>query len=99
MCFISNRLLHGVLLSCVLVSAGRAAPRETVNLDGVWNFATDPDNRGESEKWYEPDAKLPTMPLPGYAPEANGKIQVPGIWDNQGYGTETDIVRHNFVGM
>ena len=38
------------------------------------------------------------MPLPGYAPEANGTIRVPGIWDNQGYGTETDKVRHNFVG-
>ena len=29
---------------------------------------------------------------------ANGTIRVPGIWDNQGYGTETDKVRHNFVG-
>jgi hypothetical protein len=38
------------------------------------------------------------MPLPGYAPTANGTTRVPGIWDNQGYGTETDKVRHNFVG-
>ena len=57
-----------------------------------------PTNRGEAEKWYQPGAKLPAMPLPGYAPTANGKIRVPGIWDNQGYGTETDKVRHNFVG-
>ena len=38
------------------------------------------------------------MPLAGYAPEANGKIRVPGIWDNQGYGTETDKLRHSFIG-
>jgi hypothetical protein len=76
----------------------RAQGREAVNLDGTWNFATDPDNRGETEKWFEPNTKLPTMPLPGYAPSANGTIQVPGIWDNQGYGTETPKVRHNFIG-
>ena len=47
---ISNGLLRGVLLSCMLVSTARAASRETVNLDGVWNFATDPENRGETDK-------------------------------------------------
>ena len=98
-----NRLamfvLCGVLLSLtVRTSAVSAEARKTLNLDGVWNFATDPGNRGEAEKWFEPAAKLPTMPLPGYAPTANGTIQVPGIWDNQGYGVETDKVRHNFVG-
>ncbi len=30
--------------------------------------------------------------------EANGTMRVPGVWDNQGYGKETDKVRHNFVG-
>ena len=93
-----NGLLHGVLLSCLLLSTAGAEPRETLNLDGVWSFATDPDNRGETEKWFEPAAKLPAMPLPGYAPEADGTIRVPGIWDNQGYGTETEKTRHNFVG-
>ena len=80
------------------VLAGRAPAREVMSLDGVWNFATDPDSRGETEKWYQPNTKLPPMPLPGYAPGANGTIQVPGIWDNQGYGAETDRVRHNFTG-
>ena len=86
------------VLWAMFASVGNAQPRSVLNLDGVWNFATDPGNRGEAEKWHQPDAKLPAMPLPGYAPTANGKIQVPGIWDNQGYGTETDKVRHNFVG-
>lgn len=72
--------------------------RAVLSLDGTWNFATDPAARGETEKWYLPDTKLPAMPLPGYAPTADGTIRVPGIWDNQGYGTETDKLRHNFVG-
>jgi hypothetical protein len=80
------------------VFAASPAARSVLTLDGVWNFATDPDNRGETEKWFLPETKLPAMPLPGYAPTADGTIRVPGIWDNQGYGTETDKVRHNFVG-
>lgn len=86
-------------LGCVAVGlAETPAARQVLSLDGVWNFATDPDSRGETEKWFLPDTKLPAMPLPGYAPTADGTIRVPGIWDNQGYGTETDKVRHNFVG-
>ena len=81
-----------------LAIADSPAARAVLSLDGVWDFATDPDNRGETEKWFLPGAKLPVMPLPGYAPTADGTIRVPGIWDNQGYGTETDKVRHNFVG-
>lgn len=87
-----------LLLSSFFGSTAYAEVRQVLNLDGVWSFATDPDNRGETDKWYQPDEKLPAMPLPGYAPTANGTIQVPGVWDNQGYGTETDKVRHNFVG-
>ena len=88
----------GLLLSFLFTFVAGAQTRDVMSLDGEWNFATDPDNRGETEKWYQPSVKLPTMPLPGYAPTANGTIRVPGIWDNQGYGTETSKVRHNFVG-
>ncbi|MDO5553755.1 MAG: glycoside hydrolase family 2 TIM barrel-domain containing protein [Planctomycetia bacterium] len=75
-----------------------AAPREALSLDGTWQFATDPENVGDSEKWYEPNHSMLKMPLPGYADTADGTIAVPGIWDNQGYGPETDKVHHNFVG-
>ena len=100
------RVFRFALIICVasIVTASfglnvQAVPsRTTMSLDGDWNFATDPKNVGEAEKWFLPEAKLPAMPLPGYAPEANGKIQVPGIWDNQGYGTETQKTRHNFAG-
>ncbi|MBN2375879.1 MAG: hypothetical protein JXD22_05745 [Sedimentisphaerales bacterium] len=74
------------------------APRETLELDGTWQFATDPEQLGETEQWYLPGAKLPVMPRPGYADHADGDIQVPGCWDNQGYGTATEKLYHNFVG-
>ena len=91
-------LCGALTASALLTSIGRAQPRETLSLDGVWDFATDIDNEGEFQRWFQPGAKLPAMPLPGYAPQANGKIRVPGVWDNQGYGTATDKVHHNFVG-
>ena len=87
-----------VMLLATWCSVGHAEARKTISLDGVWKFATDPDNRGETEKWFSPSAALPEMPLPGYAPTADGTIRVPGIWDNQGYGTETNEVHHNFIG-
>ena len=97
-CRSARVLLGAIVLLGVFVSSSRGEARKTMSLDGVWNFATDPDNRGEAEKWYRPGTKLPAMPLPGYAPTANGTIRVPGIWDNQGYGTETERLRHSFIG-
>lgn len=95
---LSKRILFALFLMGLFAVAGRADSRETLDLDGVWRFATDPGNVGEAERWFEPAVELPAMPLPGYAPEADGTIRVPGIWDNQGYGIETEKVRHNFVG-
>ena len=37
--------------------------------------------------------------LPDGAVGQSGKITVPGIWNNQGYGTENDRVKHDFVGV
>ena len=87
-----------VLTTDVCFAAGPVPPRGVVDLDGEWEFATDPGNAGEREQWFLPGTALPAMPLPGYAPEANGTIQVPGIWDNQGYGTETEVLYHNAPG-
>lgn len=82
-----------------LARGAELGTRPVLSLDGLWNFATDPDRVGEKERWFQPQTNWPAMPRPGYAPEANGAIRVPGIWDNQGYGTETAKVRHNFVGL
>ncbi|MBN2505088.1 MAG: hypothetical protein JXQ71_00180 [Verrucomicrobia bacterium] len=93
--------LSGMLLLGQDAHGAAAVPagsRPTLNLDGVWAFATDPERAGEKEQWFQPGATWPAMPRPGYAPGANGAIRVPGIWDQQGYGVETPKVRHNFVG-
>jgi beta-galactosidase/beta-glucuronidase len=87
-------------LSLFLLTTGFAFPaeRETLSLDGTWHFATDPAGVGEAEQWFAPGKQLPKMPLEGYAKTADGTIRVPGCWDAQGYGTETDKVKHNFIG-
>ena len=54
--------------------------RETVSLDGEWDFATDSYADGS------------------YAAQT-GKIQVPGIWNNQGFGPENEKVRFNYIGV
>jgi hypothetical protein len=94
-----RRTVCGLVLACGLAAAtGAVSARERLDLDGVWSFATDPADQGQTERWFDPASRLPAMPLPGYAASAAGTIRVPGIWDNQGYGTETDKVRHSFVG-
>lgn len=74
-----------LLLTCVCV-AGAEVPRQTLSLDGQWEFQLDPNNRGEAEQWYAGGKKL------------SDKIKVPGAWDAQGFGPETEKMRHNFIG-
>ena len=93
-----HQRLLGVFCFCSLVSVVYAMPRQTISLDGVWRIRYGPRQSRREEKWYEPAAKLPTMPLAGYAPTADGTIRVPGIWDNQGYGRESEKLRHDFAG-
>lgn len=91
--------VRGMVLAWGLAACGSVADaRERLDLDGIWSFATDPANQGQAERWFDPATRLPAMPLPGYAASADGTIRVPGIWDNQGYGTETEKVRHSFIG-
>ena len=85
-------------LSASVFAVEKAPDRGRIDLDGTWNFATDPNDVGESENWFAPDFALPTEQPEGYAPKEPGKIQVPGIWDAQGYGEPNDKVKHNFVG-
>ncbi|MBQ2684378.1 MAG: hypothetical protein IJG02_10970, partial [Thermoguttaceae bacterium] len=90
-------LFLGLCLTPALLAP--AAARETISLDGTWRFATDGDNIGEEQNWFAPGDSLAEMPLPGYAPWADGTIQVPGIWDQQGYGVDTEKIKHHFVGF
>lgn len=61
-----------------------ACPR--ASLDGTWTFRLDPDDVGETAEWFRPDILYTDY------------IQVPGAWDAQGFGPETEKLRHNFIG-
>ncbi|MBQ6108037.1 MAG: hypothetical protein IJK97_07480, partial [Thermoguttaceae bacterium] len=71
--------LPAFFLTLSALSASLCA-RETVSLDGEWEFATD------------------SYPDGSYAAQT-GKIQVPGIWNNQGFGPENEKVRFNYIGV
>lgn len=50
--------------------------RSTIRLRGAWDFAIDPKQLGDQQKWFDP-----AVPLPGKT-----TIQVPGCWEAQGVG-------------
>ena len=60
----------------VINPAIRSPFRETVSLNGTWDFCTDPKLQGESAGWYLPGKVLPSARL----------LQVPGCWEAQGVG-------------
>jgi len=54
----------------------RSDLRTTLDLNGEWEFATDPRLAGESEGWYRQGSSLPSP----------RKMTVPGCWEAQGVG-------------
>ncbi|MDD3587448.1 MAG: hypothetical protein PHQ75_09710, partial [Thermoguttaceae bacterium] len=60
--------------------------RQRIPLDGTWDFSLK-----------EP-APLPAATVNQGHVKTSGTIQVPGIWEVQGYGQPTDKVRHLHVG-
>ncbi|MFA6243515.1 MAG: sugar-binding domain-containing protein, partial [Candidatus Hydrogenedentales bacterium] len=74
------------MIAAIPVAADSVATRSTTSLDGAWSFRLDPDSAGESERWFQPEVTFADT------------IQVPGAWDAQGFGPETDKLRHNFIG-
>ncbi|MHB9025007.1 MAG: glycoside hydrolase family 2 protein [Armatimonadota bacterium] len=55
-----------------------------LSLDGAWQFALDPEDRGCEERWYvHPDRLRET-------------IQVPGSWQGQGFGGDGDDLLWDF---
>jgi Beta-galactosidase/beta-glucuronidase len=79
-------LLAFFLTFAVMLRAADNSPRQTLSLDGQWSFQLDPDSVGDSEGWHLPEKKLPHS------------INVPGAWDAQGFGPETEKMRNNFIG-
>jgi hypothetical protein len=75
-----------LLLCCLAAVPAFGQPRPSSNLDGPWAFRMDPENVGETEQWFA-------------APVAFADtIQVPGAWEAQGFGGETDKLHHHFIG-
>lgn len=54
----------------------RSKLRQTLSLDGVWDFTTDRWEAGERQKWFSPEVSLPN----------SIQLQVPGCWEAQGVG-------------
>jgi len=60
----------------VVNPALRSPLRQTLSLDGAWDFATDPAGAGDEATWFNPGIPLPNKT----------SLQVPGCWEAQGIG-------------
>ncbi|MFH1731964.1 MAG: sugar-binding domain-containing protein [Planctomycetota bacterium] len=60
----------------VVNPALRSELRQTMSLDGEWDFAVDPKKQGDQDGWHRPDVALPNKM----------RIRVPGCWEAQGVG-------------
>ena len=84
-CF--SRVCLVLFVALAAASGAHAADgREAFALDGEWEFQLDPENNGEESGW-------------GAGEQAfSGHVGVPGSWDAQGFGEETEKLRHQFIG-
>ena len=63
-------LLFLASLACSAAFSSETAPyRGRLDLDGTWNFATDPDGTGEANRWFDASVALPAELPEGYAPK------------------------------
>ncbi|MCK5458148.1 MAG: hypothetical protein KAI45_13550, partial [Melioribacteraceae bacterium] len=64
----------------------RSIIRPQIDLDGEWEFRIDPKDVGQQEQWF--DTSVPFEDV----------ILVPGAWDAQGVGEETDKIINSYIG-
>jgi len=76
-----------IALAAAYSAAHAADGRATFSLDGEWEFQLDPERNGETNGWSSGDQAF------------SGRIGLPGSWDAQGFGEETDKLRHQFIGV
>lgn len=74
-----------ILMLCSL-PALCAAERPRLDLNGTWEFRTDPQEQGETRGWHSAGVAFPRT------------IQVPGAWQAQGVGEPTEMLRHDYAG-
>ena len=80
-------IFAAILLGSLAVRADAGAGgRATISLDGLWRFRMDPENKGQTARWFNAPAVF------------KDQILVPGAWGAQGFGRSTEKVRHSFVG-
>src|SRR5579862_1123588 len=72
---------------CIATASAFAVERPKLSLDGKWEFRFAGDDRGINEHW-----ESATTPF-------DRQLVVPGCWDEQGIGSETEKMRHNSVGV
>lgn len=77
-------LLFGLL--GVLPMAG-AAERARLDLNGPWEFRTDPKDEGKAQAWATRDVPFPR------------EIDIPGAWQAQGVGEPNGPLRHDYGGV
>ncbi len=66
-----------ILTLTILVSACRSPGEQAIDLQGTWNFRTDPHDVGESEKWF--------------LQELSGEVELPGSMASNGLGNEITL--------
>lgn len=72
-----------------LAAAAIAAPsatRPSIDLNGKWEFRTDPEAAGQQEQWHLGRTAF------------SESISVPGCWQAQGIGKPSGILRHHYAG-
>ncbi|MCZ2075639.1 MAG: hypothetical protein LC130_11655 [Bryobacterales bacterium] len=77
-----------LLLAAALVSAVcYSATRPRIDLNGAWEFRTDPKSVGDTQEWHSPGVPF------------DRRLQVPGTWQAQGVGEPSGIVRNHYEGQ
>ncbi len=78
------------LISAAWILAAAIAPcatRTTVDLDGDWQFRTDPLDVGRVRQWFLDRVGFPDS------------VRVPACWQAQGIGQPSGVLRHHYAGV
>ena len=71
--------------------------REVTNLDGVWNFKTDPNNLGKDEKWFEGINEPEISAVPSVWNKERGLLDYKGhAWYQRQFHTNGGTLRLKF---
>ena len=60
--------------------------RSRLDLNGAWDFRTDPDGEGAAQGWFQAEKDYPDT------------IMVPGVWQAQGFGPSRMHLRNDYQG-